>query len=73
VEIPSPPLVDPWSGISGGPMGQLWGGGQVGGGHPLQRDFPLGGPIGNLAQTPMGQLGGVRVNTHVPSLRTHVH
>jgi len=23
---PSPPLIDPWSGISGGPMGQVWGG-----------------------------------------------
>jgi len=34
-------------------MGQL-----EGGGYPLQREFPLGGPIRNLAGTPMGQLGG---------------
>jgi len=38
-------------------MGQLMGEVNEGGGYPLQRDFPLGGPIWNLARTPMGQLG----------------
>jgi len=33
-------------------------GGSIREGYPLQRDFSLGGPIGNLAGTPMGQLEG---------------
>jgi len=49
-----PPRVEPWSGISGGPMGQFWGGSS----RPViskHLDLAFGSPIRNLAGTPMGQ------------------
>jgi len=51
-----PPLVDPWSEISGGPMGQL--GGSIRPVVPKLLDLPFMSPIRNLAGTPLGQLGG---------------
>jgi len=51
--VPSPLPKWPMVGNFRGPNGSI-----MGGGYPLQRVFPSGGPIRNLAGTPMGQLGG---------------